>query len=297
MSNINTFQVSLPSDGDGFVGRACDDSGCRQYFKILVPDHLDILHCPYCGSSFSKTDLLTRDQREHLHKVAAEEARVYMENEIQKMLGNVFRSSSVIKYRPGPRPIKRTIHASYAERKVDNELACSECGMRFQVYGIFGYCPGCRCENLHVYDTNLAIIQRKIGEATDKHRELRHAYSDLVSTFEIFCARKARRISSESGRFQSLFDTCGYFKTHANIDMLAPLSPVELLNLRRLFQKRHLCTHGDGVINDRYVKLIPEEKNLLGTKVTLSEAELVEAANAMRKALGELVKQLEHRGK
>jgi hypothetical protein len=43
--------------------------------------------------------------------------------------------------------------------------------------------------------------------------------------------------------------------------------------------------------------LIPEEKNLLGTKVTLSEAELVEAANAMRKALGELVKQLEHRGK
>ena len=183
------------------------------------------------------------------------------------------------------------------EREVDTELTCAECNTRFQVYGIFGYCPGCNCENLQLYDANWAIIKRGLAHATDQNRQLRLAYSDLVSTFEIFCSRKAKQLTSEPGRFQVLFDARQFFKQHAKVDILANLSNSELLSLRRVFQKRHACAHSSGEITERYVKMIPEDSKLLGQQVSLCVEELEEAAKALRHALGDLAKSIERPGK
>ena len=292
-----TFLVSVPSDGKGFIGRACDSASCRQYFKIRIPDHKDSLYCPYCGSSFSKNSLLTREQFDHVRLAAVEEARVHAINETQKMFKDTFRGSKNITYKPGPLPTKRPVVATYKEREVDTELECSECNTQYQVYGIFGYCPGCKCENLQIYDANWAIITRGIDAAQDKTRQLRHAYGDLVSTFEVFCTRKAKKITSETGNFQVLFDAHKFFKKHMNVDMLASLSQPDLLSLRRVFQKRHICIHAGGIITERYIKMIPEDSKLLGTSVVLTESELEEAATAMRIALGELVRHIERPGK
>jgi DNA-directed RNA polymerase subunit RPC12/RpoP len=296
MTRYKTFKIAIPTDANGFVGRACDAPGCNQYFKIYVPDHGDYLHCPYCGVRFSRNSLLTSPQVEYAKEAAVEEARAYAINEVQKMLKNVFRGSKSITYRPGPPPRKRTIRRKYVERDVDTEFECAECSTKFQVYGIFGYCPGCSCENLQIYDTNWANIKRKLETEPDKERQLRHAYSDLVSTFEAFCHRKAKRISNERGNFQVLFDARKYFKSHAGVDILANLATNDLLALRRVFQKRHMCIHAGGEITDRYVKMIPEDAKLLGSKAVLTAEELETAATAMRIALGELVKSIERPG-
>lgn len=79
--------------------------------------------------------------------------------------------------------------------------------------------------------------------------------------------------------------------------MLASLSQADLLSLRRVFQKRHVCIHAGGIITERYIKMIPEDSRLLGTEVELTESELDDAATAVRTALGELVRQLERPGK
>ena len=287
----------MPSDGGGFIGRACDSPGCKQYFKILIPDHKEIPFCPYCGSSFSKNELLTRDQLDHLRHAVAKEAEAYAFDEIQKMFKNTLRGLKNITYKPGRRPAKQPVVPTYKEREVDTEIECFECNTQFQVYGIFGYCPGCKCENLQIYDANWTIIKRGIDSADDKNRQLRHAYSDLVSTFEVFCSRKAKKIISETGNFHVLFDARKFFKKHANIDILASLSQPELLSLRRVFQKRHICIHAGGLITERYIKMIPEDVQFLGTSVVLTESELEEAATAMRTALGELVRHIERPGK
>jgi len=293
----NTFNVSVPGDNKGFIGRACDAPNCKQYFKIRISDHKDTLFCPYCGSSFSKTSLLTGDQSTHIRRVATEEARVIVTSELHKAFKNAFRGSQNITYKPGTPPRKRAVIPTYKERDVDTELECSECGTRFQVYGIFGYCPGCKSENIQIYDANWAIIKLGIENATDKKRQLRHAYGDLVSTFEVFCSKKAKNITSETGDFQVLFEARKFFKKHANVDMLAPLSQTALLSLRRVFQKRHVCIHAGGIITARYIKMIPEDAQLLETVVELTESELSTAATAMRIALGELVQHLEQPGK
>ena len=297
MTHTKTFVISIPTDEAGFVGRACDAPGCKQYFKILVPDNKDTLHCPYCGQSFDRNSLLTREQTDHVRRVAMEEARIYAITEAQNAFKKAFHGSKFITYKPGPLPQKRTVVPNYVEREVDTELKCAECNTRFQVYGIFGYCPGCNCENLQLYDANWAIIKRGLANAADQNRQLRHAYGDLVSTFEVFCARKAKQITSETGNFQVLFDARKFFNQHAKVDILANLTNAELLSLRRAFQKRHACVHSLGEITERYVKMIPEDSRLLGQQVSLSAQELEEAAKAMRVALGDLVKSIERPGK
>lgn len=287
----------MPGDGKGFIGRACDEPNCRQYFKIRISDHKDVLYCPYCGSNFSKNALLTADQSTHVRRVAAEEAKNLVVEELNKVLKNAFGGSKNITYKPGSRQIKRAVVPSYKEREVDTELECSECGTRFQVYGIFGYCPSCKCENLQIYDANWLIIKQNIESAPDKKRQLRHAYGDLVSTFEFFCSRKAKKFTSDTAEFQMLFEARRFFKKHANVDILASLSQADLLSLRRVFQKRHACIHSGGIITDRYIKMIPEDAKLIGTHVELTATELGDAATAMRIALGELVRQLEQPGK
>jgi Zn finger protein HypA/HybF involved in hydrogenase expression len=294
---IKIFHISVPGDGRGFIGRACPSPNCHQYFKVRISDHIGILYCPYCGDSFSKESMLTREQSLHVHRVGAEKVKAYAISEIQNMFKRAFQGSSHITYKAGPRPTERVITPQYKDRKVDTELECSDCGTCFQVYGIFGYCPGCRCENLQVYDANWAIIKRGLDSTTARTRQLRHAYGDLVSTFEVICSNKAKRLGVAASNFQDLFDARKFFKEHAQVDILGSLSSTALLSLRRVFQKRHVCMHAGGVITERYVRKVPEDVDLLGTQVMLSVEELEQAAYAMRVSIGVLVRKIERPGK
>lgn len=291
-----TLRISIPTDNDGFIGFACNEESCRQYFKVYEKDCSEALHCPYCGTQSIRNSLLTSDQHDYAREVAVEEARVLAIEEIQRQLQRGLRGSKNIKFKPGRPPIAKRIEPRYVEREVDTEFQCEQCSTRFQVYGIFGFCPGCSQENLQLYDANWANIKRELDVASDRNRQLRHAYSDLISTFEIFCKRKAKSITQGKGKFQDLFDTRKFFKKHINVDILADIHDEDLLALRRVFQKRHVCIHAGGEITERYVKKVPEDNSLLGTQVVLTVEELDTAATAIRLALSSLIKALERPG-
>ena len=259
------------------------------------------MYCPYCGKQFSETELYTSDQKKYILEAAKEEATVYAQKELQKILKETFgRSTSSnsgfsVSYKPG-KINKRKVAPKYSERKVDSELLCPSCTTRFQVYGVFGFCPGCREENLLIYDANWSIIKREVDDSKNPERALRHAYGDFVSAFEIFCDSKASKLTTEKGNFQILFDTRRFFKRHLGVDILQDVSSNELLALRRVFQKRHAYTHTGGKITERYIKMIPEDSTLLNSQAQLSLEELELAAKGMRTALSTLVRVIEPRG-
>jgi Zn finger protein HypA/HybF involved in hydrogenase expression len=298
MNKTITFQVSVPTD-NGFIGRACSNPDCEHYFKISADKIKNEMYCPYCGSKFDKSESHTTDQVKYLNRAVEAEAEAYIHNEFHKMLKKSFGSASArnsgISYKPGSFK-KRRVTPDYQEREVDSELTCPCCSTSFQVYGIFGYCPGCREENMLVYDANLNIIKHEINISTNPERQLRHAYGDLVSTFENFCKRKARKVSTETLNFQVLFDARKFFRERAQTDILKNVPKEELLALRRVFQKRHLYIHSDGTVTEKYIQMIPEDKELLGKKAPLSIEELELAAVGMRVALMDLVKSIEDKG-
>ena len=227
-----TFNVSLPTDND-YLGRECNNVDCKRYFKVHSSSLKEKMFCPYCSKEFSNKELMTSDQTKYINKVAKSKAEEIGHKMLDKMMmdfANRNRGNKYFKvsYKPSTYRAK-PVFPNYTEQKVDSELTCPNCDFRFQVYGIFGYCPGCRNENLLVYDANLEILKREIQNANDINRALRHSYSDLVSTFEIFCKKKAKDITPEATRFQSLFDTRKFYYDILGVNIFKDLDEKELL--------------------------------------------------------------------
>ena len=281
------FTIQFPTR-EGFLSRQCNSTECRRVFKVHKDDVRPDMHCPYCGMAFPNDKLWTDEQAAFIRESALHQVKPILQAEIQQMFRKAF-SGPGWTFKPGPPTPPTPAPVAPTEAATDSELRCPECGVRFQVEGIFGFCPGCRAENLRLYDANLAIIRREIAESTDPARALRHAYTDLVSTFEIFCRKEAAARGLGAARFQNIAATRTFFADTLTIDLQAPLSAPEFLAVRRAFQKRHVLGHNDGTIDQGYIAEVPEDSALLGQKVALMLDELELAATGVRRMLEVLV--------
>lgn len=288
--NLKTeYKITIPTT-NGFVGRRCSADGCGKYFQIHQRSINTELICPYCGEKNPIESMWTESQADYARDVVAEDVMSQVTNELQKMFKGLERSNrrnSMIKFKASSTPYRKKYVSPPIENKIDTEIACSECTGRFQVYGIFGYCPLCKYENIKIYDANLAILEREIDSATNKQRALRHAYNDLVSTFESFC----KKYSPESANvnFQNLRNAKQHFKKQNGIDIYEGLNEEIKVKIKRVFMKRHVYMHSEGVISDQYVKDIPADAKLLGQKAVLSKKELLEGADILRKIINNIV--------
>jgi uncharacterized Zn-finger protein len=282
------FEIAFPGD-EGFLGRECNAAECRKYFKVHLDSLKPEMHCPYCGERFPNDELWTRDQLDYARKKATQEVMPILEKEVQDMFRRAFQGKSGWSFKPGGRPKLRPTPPVPSEKKVDSELRCPECTTLFQVDGIFGYCPGCRAENLRLYDANLRVIEQEIATTSNPTRALRHAYGDLVSTFEVFSRREAVKYQIETGRFQNLDHTRRQFRKAVGVDVFRDLNDDEIRVLKRIFEKRHLYEHTEGVVSERYVREIPEDAHLLGQVAPLSIQELKQGAALLRRVLQVLV--------
>ena len=138
-----------------------------------------------------------------------------------------------------------------------------------------------------IYDTNIQIILKEIDNANDKKRALRHAYNDLVSTFENIC--KNKNVSNKKYNFQNLDSAKEFFHDHFNINMFQGLISDEILSIKRLFQKRHLYQHNRGFIDQKYINIIPEDSHLLNNEAPLTREEFIKGAEAMRKIMVKMI--------
>lgn len=289
---ILTFTVSLPTT-NGFVGRKCPSETCGKYFKVREGTSGERISCAYCGVSGEKNSFATAAQEDHMHAQAVEQATEYASRELDDMLARTVkrfnRPGSFIKMdlKPARYRAKRVV-PKYSDPEVDSELQCPECSLLFQVNGIFGFCPACKSENTLIYDANAEIILRELRTSDESPRALRHAYSDLVSEFESFCSKRAPA-SIKQTNFQSLFDTRKAFQKASGINILDGLNSEALLALRRVFLKRHANTHNKGLIGDRYVKMIPEDRALLGSKVVMSSEEFEAGVKSLRVVVDNII--------
>lgn len=246
------------------------------------------MHCPYCGEKFRKEELFTPDQREYLRQVVRREVTPVIVDELRRIARSTLKGPHW-SFKAGPVQPLPPVPEPPIDPQADSQLQCPDCDLRFQVDGIFGYCPGCLSENLRLYDANLALIMRELASPHVSTRQLRHAYADLVSTFEIFCRKEAARLGIVPTRMQNLEVARKSFLNALQLDILSVPTAAQNLDLRRVFQKRHIAEHNDNVIDHKYVKAIPEDTQLIGTKAKLSGDELERAAQGLRQVLAKLV--------
>jgi hypothetical protein len=276
--SIIEFKVSFPTD-NGFWGRECNI--CNKYFKIDSDKIKDNLFCPYCGDLQPNKELWTKEQNQIARKIATQIGKRFIEDEMEKKLKDVFKNSKTTTYTPGSRT-KITQPSSHIEKEVDTEINCPSCDMKFQVYGIFGFCPGCKEDNILIYEANLKILLQEIDNSNNPNRTLRHAYNDLVSTFESYCKRVSERHNLGVVNFQNLKNTKEHFKKDS-LNIYEGISDVEKTKIKRVFEKRHAYQHAKGNITAEYIKNIPEDAKLINTLADLSRTEFTDGVEILKK--------------
>ncbi len=277
MSKIE-FILSFLTD-KGLWGRECNI--CLKYFKIDSDKIKEKLYCPYCGEHQPNSQLWTKEQNEAKKKIAIAVGKRYIEDELGKMFADLARGNKNVSYKAETRT-QIPQQSTHLEKEVDTEIVCPSCDTKFQVYGIFGFCPGCREDNMLIYEANLKIILTEIDKTDDPIRTLRHAYNDLVSTFEAYCKMVSLKYDLGSTNFQNLKSTKEHFKKHG-VDIYARVNDYEKTSVKRVFEKRHAFQHAKGKITSDYVKNIPEDRNLIDTIAVLSKDEFIGGIEVLKK--------------
>lgn len=157
------FSISLPPDEKGFIGRECPVAECEGYFKVQLGTGLKgeslPCHCPYCGQGANSDKFFTKAQVEYAKSVVMREVTGALLKDLKALEFNhrprgAFGIGISMKVTGQPTAIRR-----YREPKLETEVVCDRCTLRYTIYGVFGFCPNCAVHNsLQILKKNLELV-------------------------------------------------------------------------------------------------------------------------------------------
>lgn len=298
----NSISICIPPDEDGFTGRECPEPSCEGYFKIEFGTGLKgeglPCHCPYCGHTVGHDHFWTKAQIEYAKSSALRK----ITDAVHKDLKNLdfdhkprggFGIGISMKVKPGrPTPIHY-----YREKVLETEVVCTNCTLRYSVYGVFAFCPDCGQHNsMQILDANLEVVAKMLDLAAGADKALaekliENAMEDCVSAFDGFGRELCRLRVSEAadsaraGRisFQNLDGAKTNVINGFGHDISGHVTPDEWTLAVRNFQKRHLIAHRMGVVDESYVAKSGDVRAVVGRKVSVSAEDVRSTLVVVRK--------------
>jgi hypothetical protein len=276
---------------------------CEGYFKIQLGTGLKgenlPCYCPYCGHEAGQNKFFTKAQVEYAKSVVLNKVTDALLKDLKGLEFNhpprgTFGIGISMKVTGQPRPIRH-----YREKKLETEVVCDQCTLRYTIYGVFGYCPDCGVHNsFQILNKNLDLVEKLLGVAKTQDTALaqnliENALEDCVSAFDGFGRETCRVFSSKATqpekvieiRFQNISTARERVRELFAVDFASSLTTDDWMKVQRAFQKRHLLSHKMGVVDEAYLSATGETRSFLGRKVPLAGAEIAELVVRLR-ALG-----------
>jgi len=297
------IRIPMTPDENGLTGRECPQAQCQGYFKVqfgtgLKGDDLPC-HCPYCGHSAGHDQFWTKEQIEYVRSVAM--------NAVAEALHQAFKGLEFEQKPRGPLGIGISMKVQrgqpilihhYREKQLETEVVCSQCTLRYSVYGVFAFCPDCGEHNsLQILDRNLVVVAKMLDLASGAERDLaerliENALEDCVSAFDGFGRELCRVYAEKAGSgskaakmsFQNLDGARRNLLELFGIDLSNGIGPEEWRLLTTGFQKRHVFGHRMGVVDEEYVPKTGDADSVVGRRVAIGVDEV--------KRLAQLIKEL-----
>ena len=298
----NRISVRIPADRNRFTGRKCPQPDCEGYFKIepgtgLKGEGLPC-HCPYCGHAAGHDQFWTKEQIEYAKSVAMRRITDAFHEDLKELEfddrpNGAFGIGLSLTVERGLQP---PIHY-YRERKLETEVVCTTCTLRYSVYGVFAFCPDCgRHNSLQILDKSLEVVGKMLELATGEEKMLserliENALEDCVSTFDGFgrelCrvhANKARApAKAKNMKFQNLEGARTGFLDLFGVDFSTAVEPEDWRAAVMAFQKRHIIAHKLGVIDQDYVTKTGDTRAVVGWKIVVDDGEVKELVRIIKK--------------
>jgi len=290
----NEISVPLHVDEEGFFGRECPVKECLGYFKVTLGTRIKgpaPCYCPYCGYSGEHDTFYTQEQIEYAHSVVMRKVTDAFVKDLKSLEfehkpSGPFGIGISMKLEPSaPHPIRY-----YREKKLETEVVCDACTLRYTIYGVFGWCPDCGAHNsLQILTKNLELANKELAlaEAVDKElgdHLVGDALENLVSAFDGF-GREVCRQKSADIHFQNLAGARSRIQEIFGFDFADGLSLDEWQQAFRISQKRHLLAHKMGVIDEEYVQKANDRGAIVGRRVQIARDE-VKSSVAIIEKLG-----------
>jgi hypothetical protein len=292
--NGKKFSISIPLDVEGMMGRECPDENCLGYFKVKPGTGLKgedlLMTCPYCGYSVTAQDFSTKEQIEYAQSLVLREVEKALGADLRNWGKKLERSTrgGLLKikteYKSTPMPIRH-----YEERELETILTCEECGLVYSVFGKFAYCPDCGVDNtLQILKKNLELVIKLLSKAKDEENNdfqeylVHNALEDCVSAFDSFGRNSVRLFTKNTEKsdlsisFQNISKAYERILNEFGFDISDGLTPDKWEKVKRNFQKRHLISHNDGIVDDAYIQNTNDQEAALGRQVAICANEVEE---------------------
>lgn len=297
VKRLTDRHISIPIEPDdtGLMGRECPNAECEGYFKLQfgtgLKDEGLPCHCPYCGHAAPQSQFWTQDQVRHIRSVMGGMVADAAYQDLKKLefsipaRGPFGIGFSVKVTRSGTIGIHR-----YREKALETELVCSECSLRYAIYGVFAYCPDCRKHNSYqILLTNIELIRKLLDMAEKSDSDIsekltENCLEDCVSAFDGFGRELARVHASkatdsiQAGKlsFQNVIGARSRVITLFRVDMKGALSETQWELLVRFFQMRHLIGHTMAVVDEDYIRRTRDNSAIRGRKIRISTEQVRE---------------------
>jgi len=281
-----TINLSLPTDEQGYYGRQCP--ACELYFKVMpgtgIPNP-PASYCAYCGHAAPFDEFFTHEQKQFIESAVVRAVSGQLMKSLKKFEGPLGPQNGFIRMslsvRETPIPIRY-----YTERDLETEVECSDCTLKYAIYGVFAYCPDCGSHNSEqVLAANIAVIEKILAISESQEAEIANqlvtdSLVKAVSAFDAF-GREAVRVATASRTpgplgcsFQNLVRARTALSRELGFDLAAGLAPDEWSHAVRCFQKRHLAAHTLGVVDQGYIDVTGDLSTPVGRKMKVNAEEV-----------------------
>lgn len=297
----DSISIPISADEHGFTGRECPRAECEGYFKIEFGTGLKgeglPCHCPYCGHAAGHDQFWTKEQIEYAKSVAMRQITDALHKDLKKLeFDHKPKGRFGIGISMKVKPARPTPIHYYRETQLETEVVCSNCTLRYSIYGVFAFCPDCGQHNsLQILDKNLEVVRKMLelaagAEGTLAERLIENALEDCVSAFDGFgrelCRVHANRARNparaEKMNFQNLEGAKTAYLDLFGIDLSASVASGEWRAAVTAFQKRHLVAHKLGVVDQGYVARSGDTRAVVGRKIGVSADEVKELVNIIK---------------
>ena len=303
--------VALEDDPDGYIDQMCPSLECKFRFKIYGDDRKkkeddEAMFCPQCGHTDRAEEWFTPEQQRYLEKAAFAhvDRRITRAMKIdarrfnrQQPRNGFVRMTMSIKGQPKSFALPPT-----ATEPMQTKIECSKCSCHYAVIGAAFFCPACGHNDARQMfylslDSRLRaldqtpklradISDRDTAEDTVRmlvEHTLQHAVTAFQKYAETLYQGFAKTKEMRQNVFQHLADGSDLWHSATGKQYSDYISDAELATLTLAFQQRHLFSHNNGIVDQRYLERSGDTSYQLGQRIVLQEKRVREYIYLVRK--------------
>lgn len=312
LENLKSISVPVEADQDGYIDKQCPSESCEFIFKVNEDDWSEnfqdeAVYCPLCRHEAPSDKWFTTEQIEH----AKSEAFEVVQGKVNKALNSGARKfnqsqprKSFIKMSmkvTGPRHRTYAIPAKAAQ-EMALKIECEACESKFSVIGSAYFCPCCGHNSVvQMFSDSLRKIRAKKEASEVLRASLESQLSkdeaeltcrslietcviDAVVAFQKYCEGMYEPFGkTKMNVFQRLDDGSKLWKDLLGEGYSDWLSDDEMNELKVLFNKRHLLSHNEGIVDQKYLDKSGDTNYINGQRVVISNNDINTAVDLIDK--------------